>query len=104
MKERMGSAHVAAAILACAVFALVCVPGIGHAAAAKTIKIGSVWGLTGPGSEFGLLAQRGETLCKNWINGKGGITVKGEKYQIEVISEDIKATAEGAVTAANKLV
>jgi branched-chain amino acid transport system substrate-binding protein len=60
--------------------------------------------MSGPGSEFGLLAERGQTLCKNWINSKGGITVKGEKYQIEVISEDIKAVAEGAVTAANKLV
>lgn len=104
MKKRMGSAHVMAAILACAVFALVCTAGVAQAAGTKTIKIGSVWGLTGPGSEFGLLAQRGETLCKNWINAKGGITVKGEKYQIEIISEDIKATAEGAVTAANKLV
>ena len=74
------------------------------AAAAKTVKIGSVWGMTGQGSEFGILAHRGEMLCVNCLNSHGGITVKGQKYQIELITEDIKATAEGAVTAANKLV
>ena len=78
--------------------------GFAQESEAKTLKIGSVWGLTGPGSEFGLLAKNGEALCKDWINAKGGITVKGEKYLIEIVTEDIKATAEGAVTAANKLV
>jgi branched-chain amino acid transport system substrate-binding protein len=78
--------------------------GLVQESEAKTLKIGSVWGLTGPGSEFGLLAKNGEALCKDWINAKGGITVKGEKYLIEIVTEDIKATAEGAVTAANKLV
>ena len=104
MGKRKGVVKVGVVLLAWALFTSIGLVGFVHDSEAKTIKIGSVWGLSGPGSEFGLLAQRGETLCKNWINSNGGITVKGEKYQIEIISEDIKATAEGAVTAANKLV
>jgi len=104
MKRGLGSARVTAVILACAVFALVFAPAGLQAAGTKTVKFGTVWGLTGPGSEFGLLAQRGEILCKDWLNAQGGITVKGEKYQIELVTEDTKNSPEGAVTAANKLV
>lgn len=71
---------------------------------AKTVKIGSIYSLSGPGSEVNILMQRGVAMCKDWINAKGGITVKGEKYLIEIVSEDDKASAEGAVTAATKLV
>jgi branched-chain amino acid transport system substrate-binding protein len=74
------------------------------AASAKTLKVGSVWSLTGPGSEINLIMQRGETLCKDWINARGGVNINGEKYQIEIVTADIKSTAEGCVTAANKLV
>ena len=72
--------------------------------APKTLTIGSVWQLSGVGSETGIVQQRGEELCKDWINAKGGITVNGEKYLINIITEDIKSTAEGCVTGAQKLV
>jgi branched-chain amino acid transport system substrate-binding protein len=43
-------------------------------------------------------------LCKDWINAKGGITVNGQKYLINIIGKDTKSSAEGAVTAAQELV
>jgi branched-chain amino acid transport system substrate-binding protein len=43
-------------------------------------------------------------LCADWINEKGGITVKGEKYKIELAVEDNKMSPAGSVDAATKLV
>jgi branched-chain amino acid transport system substrate-binding protein len=43
-------------------------------------------------------------LFQDWINGKGGITVGGQKYNIQFVVEDGQSSADGAVAAANKLV
>ena len=46
----------------------------------------------------------GAKLAAAWINDKGGITVKGVKYKIELVSEDAKSSPEGAIVACTKLV
>jgi branched-chain amino acid transport system substrate-binding protein len=71
---------------------------------AKTLKIGAIYSLTGQLSEAEILMRDGSVLCQDWINEKGGITVNGEKYLIDLIVEDQKGNAEGAVVAATKLV
>ena len=91
-------------LLACMLLITIGVIGSASRSEAKSLKIGSVWGLTGPGSEIQIIMSRGAELCRDWINAKGGVTVKGEKYQIELITEDVKGTPDGSVTAANKLV
>jgi len=93
-----------ALLLVLALVALTLLLGLGSKSEAKTLKIGSIYSLTGPGSEVNILMEKGVVLCKDWINAKGGITVKGEKYLIDIVSEDDKGSAEGAVTAATKLV
>ncbi len=70
----------------------------------KTLEIGVISSLTGPGSETELIILNGAKLAKDWINNKGGITVKGQKYQIKLLVEDIKSSAEGTTTATIKLV
>jgi branched-chain amino acid transport system substrate-binding protein len=70
----------------------------------QTLTIGAVWGLTGPGADISRIMRMGEDLCKDWINSNGGITVNGQQYLIELIVEDTKGSAEGGVTAAQKLV
>ncbi|MBN1225869.1 MAG: ABC transporter substrate-binding protein [Deltaproteobacteria bacterium] len=73
-------------------------------AAQETLKIGSIWGLSGPYSQLGVVCRDGALLAAEWINAKGGITVKGKKYKIELVVEDNKNTAPGSVNAATKLV
>ena len=73
-------------------------------AAAKTLKIGVIHSLTGFGSEVEMVMRNGEVLCQDWINEKGGITIGGEKYLIDLIVEDQKGNVDGAVAAATKLV
>jgi branched-chain amino acid transport system substrate-binding protein len=76
-----------------------------HAVAAtKTLKIGAIYSLTGLGSEIETICRKGSELAKDWINEKGGITIKGEKYLIDLIVEDQKGVVDGAVAAATKLV
>lgn len=70
----------------------------------KTIRIGFLAGLTGFASNSERVHLQGAELCRDWVNEQGGITIKGEPYLIELVSEDHKCTADGAVSGANKLV
>lgn len=74
------------------------------AAVAETLKIGSIWGLSGPGSQLGVVCKDAAVLCAEWINSKGGIVVEGKKYNIQLLVEDNKNTAAGSLNAATKLV
>jgi branched-chain amino acid transport system substrate-binding protein len=78
--------------------------GAAPATEVKTLEIGVISSLSGPGSETELIILNGAKLAKDWINKKGGITVKGQKYQIKFLVEDIKSSAEGTTTATIKLV
>jgi branched-chain amino acid transport system substrate-binding protein len=69
-----------------------------------TLKIGAIWTLSGPGSQLQVIMRDAGLLAAEWINGKGGIAVGGQKYKIEVIVEDNKSSAEGSISAATKLV
>ncbi|MBN2061346.1 MAG: ABC transporter substrate-binding protein [Deltaproteobacteria bacterium] len=72
-------------------------------AEAKTLKIGLITSVTGMmAPAFKPLydaAKPSETL----INEMGGITVKGDKYDVEVIVEDDQSSPPGAISATNKL-
>ncbi len=70
----------------------------------KIIKVGAVIALTGPGSETERDNKNGMFMAVDWINKKGGVTIKGEKYLIEIILEDSKQSIDGAVAATTKLV
>lgn len=91
--------------LAWSVLLLVAVFGISVAQAApKEIVIGAVAGLSGPGSEAYSHLSQGGRLAVNWINQKGGITIKGEKHLLRIVEADAQGSIEGTVAAANKLV
>jgi branched-chain amino acid transport system substrate-binding protein len=75
----------------------------GMAADENTIKVGGLFCLTGFGSSAETYIAQGAKLSEEWINQQGGITIKGKKYKIELVIEDMKGTADGAVAAATKL-
>jgi branched-chain amino acid transport system substrate-binding protein len=43
-------------------------------------------------------------IAADIINENGGITVNGQKYNVEIVLEDCKSTMDGVTAAANKLV
>jgi branched-chain amino acid transport system substrate-binding protein len=71
---------------------------------AKTLRIGLVYGLTGPGSQMQLAKVETQKMCAEYINERGGVTVNGEKYLIELVIADNENSPAGSVTAATKLV
>jgi len=71
---------------------------------AKTLKVGAVFAVTGPAAPTIKYNIEGAILAAEWINEKGGITVNGQQYLIEIVAEDNKSSPDGAVAAANKLV
>ena len=85
-------------------FVPVCLAETTSSSASKTLKIGAIFSLSGFGSEAEILMRDGAVMCQEWINEKGGLTVNGERYLIELLIEDQKGSVDGAVAAATKLV
>jgi branched-chain amino acid transport system substrate-binding protein len=77
---------------------------IGNATAAEKLRIGAIWGLSGPGSQLQVIMRDAAVLATEWLNDKGGIKIGGQQYDIELLIEDNKNTADGSVAAATKLV
>ncbi|MBI4774769.1 MAG: ABC transporter substrate-binding protein [Deltaproteobacteria bacterium] len=84
------------------VFAWVAQPCLGGEP--KILKVGGLFCLTGFGSSAETYIAEGAKLSEEWINEQGGIDINGEKYKVELVIEDMKGTADGAVAAATKLV
>ncbi|MCZ7560353.1 MAG: ABC transporter substrate-binding protein [Burkholderiaceae bacterium] len=70
----------------------------------RTIRIGFLAALTGFASSSERIHLQGGELARDWINSRGGIKIKGETYMVELVPEDHKSTAEGAVSGATRLV
>jgi hypothetical protein len=69
-----------------------------------TVDIGALFTLSGPlSAAFGRNAD-GVIAAAEWLNEKGGITVKGKSYKINIIPVDDGGTPDGAVAGMNKLV
>jgi len=87
------------------VFTLSISPGVKSARAAeKELKIGGVFVLSGTGSESWSRFYDGVKAGAAWINDKGGLTIKGEKYLLKIIGEDTMFTPDGMIAAASKLI
>ncbi|MBN2062051.1 MAG: ABC transporter substrate-binding protein [Deltaproteobacteria bacterium] len=107
MKMKKGLSLYIAVILVPALLALLFIVPFNATALAqegKTLRIGVLVCLTGWFSTFDTLEWEEAQLARDMLNEKGGITIKGQKYAIELIAEDCKSTVDGVVAAANKLV
>jgi branched-chain amino acid transport system substrate-binding protein len=72
--------------------------------AEKTLKIGALLSVTGWYSVIDALEAAEVQAVAGMINDEGGITINGQKYQIELIIEDGKSAFDGITAAANRLV
>ena len=107
MKMKKGLSLYIAVILVPALLALLFITPYNATALAeegKTLRIGVLVCLTGWFSTFDTLEWEEAQLARDMLNERGGITINGQKYAIELIAEDCKSTVDGVVAAANKLV
>ena len=99
-----GKAFIFTALLLLSVLVIVANP-LQASASEKTLKIGTLMAVTGWwASAFDTPILNMTKIGVEMINEQGGITVKGKKYKIELVVEDIKSDFNGVVSAANKLV
>jgi branched-chain amino acid transport system substrate-binding protein len=77
------------------------VPGISAAQSAKTIKVGAVLPLN---FGMGVDTKNALEMLVADFNAAGGITVKGQKYNVELIVYDDKWSAEAGRAAVERLV
>ena len=50
----------------------------------SAINVGAVLSLTGSQEESGQMAKEGYLFCQDWINAKGGVTLKGAGHQLNI--------------------
>jgi branched-chain amino acid transport system substrate-binding protein len=64
------------------------------------INVGAVLSLTGSQAEGGLMAKEGYLFCQDWINAKGGVTVKGvgHRLNIDIADDQSRPSIAAAVT------
>jgi ABC-type branched-subunit amino acid transport system substrate-binding protein len=73
------------------------------AAEFETLLFGMINPLTGRAAPWGLNTKCAMDATAQFINDRGGITVKGQKYKIEMVYADDKYTVAGGRAAAEKL-
>jgi len=78
--------------------------GSAKAASVQTLKVGALLSLTGWFTFQDAWDQGDVQIVAQMINDKGGLTIQGQKYNIEVVIEDCKSSFDGYTAAANKLV
>jgi len=70
----------------------------------KTLRIGALVAMTGFFSIRDIPDFNETKIAADLINEMGGININGQKYMIELVSEDYKSTMDGTAAAANRLV
>ena len=68
------------------------------------MTIGNINSLTGMFSDFEKFDPQGAQLAVDLVNNRGGITINGQKYLVDLYVLDGKATSDGVVAAATAMV
>lgn len=76
----------------------------GQSTADKVVQFGWLGSQTGWCSGLDVLNWQGAQLARDMINERGGLSIKGQKYKLELLFEDCKCTTDGTVNSATKLV
>ena len=80
-------------------FALICLVMAPAASAAKTVKVGFVYIISGPFSAYGQFAKQGAELAVDEINAAGGIN----GHTVEAYFEDSSGKPDVAIRVIRKL-
>ena len=70
----------------------------------EVLKIGVLAPLTGAAAQWGLGLDGGVRIAAGEVNERGGLSIAGRKYRLEVVSYDDGYKAASAVIAANRLI
>jgi ABC-type branched-subunit amino acid transport system substrate-binding protein len=71
---------------------------------AKKLQIGAIVCMTGWFSGWDIMGLNETEIMADIINERGGITINGQQYEIEVLVEDGKSSLDGVQAATNTLI
>jgi branched-chain amino acid transport system substrate-binding protein len=93
-------------VAVCFILVILCAWGFSNdvQAQSKVLKFGVINPLTGPAAQWGLNTKCAMDSMQKFLNDRGGVTVKGQKYLIEMIHADDKYTVAGGRAAGEKLI
>lgn len=77
---------------------------MGVHAAEKVFKVGAALAFSGPLAFVGNGFRNGAQITADYFNERGGLRIGNDTYRIEIVDADTKFTADGATTAARRLV
>lgn len=60
----------------------------GEGSGGGTLTLGASLSLTGSLAREGILTREGYDVCKNVVNGKGGVSIGGKAYQLDIKYQD----------------
>ncbi|MCK9274233.1 MAG: ABC transporter substrate-binding protein [Syntrophales bacterium] len=86
------------------IFSLITCPQQSIAEEAQSVNLGIISYLTGPASPWGITDYRSIDMGADYVNDKGGFTVKGKTYKWKTLSYDSKYIPGEAAKAANKAI
>ena len=79
-------------------------PAVIAAPIGSVLNVGAVLSLTGSQSISGQMAKEGYLFCQDWINAKGGVTVKGAGHPLNIDMVDDQSRPSLAATATEQLI
>lgn len=78
--------------------------GGGGAKAGEDIVVGAPLSVTGAQSKEGALTKQGYDMWLTWVNGQGGINVKGTKHKVQIKYEDDQSKPDVSASLTQKLI
>jgi branched-chain amino acid transport system substrate-binding protein len=68
------------------------------------INVGAILSLTGSQAESGQMAKEGYLFCQDWINAKGGVTVRGAGHRLNIDMADDQSRPSIAAEVTEQLI
>jgi branched-chain amino acid transport system substrate-binding protein len=94
-----GLIAISSLVAACSPAPAILAPPLGN-----TINVGAVLSLTGSQADSGQMAKEGSLFCQDWINGKGGVTLKGVGHRLNLDIVDDQGRPSIAAAATEQLI
>ncbi len=102
--ERISTIAIFISLLLAVAFTFVASPGAYAQGGSKTLKIAVMSSITGPMAGGYKDISESVKPTEKFLNEKGGITVNGQHYRIQLVTYDDQSSPPGAVTAVNKII
>ena len=102
--KRIGSGWVVSCLLLLFSLFFLSSPSAQEPGAQKTLTIGLITSATGPMAPAFKSLLDAAKPAEDLLNQRGGVTIKGQKYTIKIVTQDDQSSPPGGIAAINKMI